>query len=887
MRWSASPPRGGARKHALALSLCAPLVLAATAAAQTTQPREFLSREKAALIERLINEGSPELVEELVAGGTAAHRVLVARAYAVAADKNPDAAARDADFEKAAAEYRQALTMAADPDWTESPRRRFAVTRWRVELADLIFRRQSAADLDELEISAGISPAPQRLPQRLAAAIREYREADRSLRDFVSMLAREEELLAAEGIAGDIVPLARQCSLNLGWALVYAAESAKPADTDRAALLADALRRFDAAARDADAPAERFSAVLGAGVAFREAGKTDDAKKIFDGIIRASAPDEAKTRARFELARAAFLARDIERARETLAPLIATTTQPADPQSAFYVQLAPLLDAQCLLALAKQPSPQAADQRRRAVDSLMKFRDRTGPCAAAANTLLNQALPADARPESLAADERLALARRLKDGEDWQRAAAAYNAWLEGAEARIPAEADPVRFEYAQCLAHTGRTRDAARIMADIFAHGADAELARKAGRASLELWRTAAASGLRDDELELARTSLRIVDRDPRAADADELALAAAAAFERAGQLDDAQAAYTRIANTSTRYWFARSAALRCRQAAWERSATIGADAAPAARALAADWQKLADELRPTATAPVASAPDPEWQDLRNQALIAVAELLASPAVHACDDATQRLAALDNPDLPPAIAARALSLRLRCLRLLKRDADCAAVTRELVIRASAMPPGPELVSVAAELETEVGRRVTDGQADDAQKLANEVVPVIKRLLDHVAADPQRSADVPVVTFSLARMLVHAGRATEAAPLIDELVTASPTDANYIRYQALVYERIARAPGANYDAQTRAERAWEKLLEDRTLRESAPARYWEARYYWLRWQLEHGRPDEVAKGIDAEKAWYPELGGSPWKERLLELADRARGVAKK
>lgn len=873
----------------ICIFVCAPrlLALGPSETAQQDTPREFLPRETAVLIEQLIDEGSPELVEELVAGGTSAHRSLVARAYASAAEKDTDPAQRDADYEKAAAEYRQALSMSSDPDWIESPRRRFALARWRMELADLILRRQCAADLDEFEICRGLTPPPQRLSQRLASAIREYRAADRALRDFVSMMLHEEELLAAEGIADEIGPLARRCTLNLGWGLVYAAEVGKPGDSERAAQLAESLRRFDMAARESDTPAERLSAVVGAGVAFRESGKLDDARKVLEGVVRSSAPEGPAARARYELARTLLAQRQYEQAAKVIAGLTSATTQPASADAAFYVKLGPLLGAQCRLAQASRPSTQAAEQRRQAVDALMKLRESGGAWAVAANTLLNQAVPTDARPESLAWEERLALARRLKDAGDWTRAMSAYQAWLDGGEAKTPAETDPVRFELAECIGKTGQVRPAARIMGELFGHASDAALSRRAGRAALELWRAAAATGLRDDEVELARTCLKLVERQPDAADADELALCAAKAYERAGQWEDAQAAYERIKAGSPRHWSARAAGLRCKQTAWERSATSGVDTAAAARGLAADWQRLADELQASASGPAEGEQNGERRELRDQALLAVAELLANPAVRAYEEANQRLAALDRPDLPVGFAVRALSLRMRCLRELKRDDESAKVTSELVSRASAMSPGPELVSVAAELETEVGRRVSEGQTAEAERLANEVVPVIKRLLDQVASDPHRSADLSVVTFSLARMLVHAGRAAEAAPLIDGLVAGSPDDANYVRYQALVYERVARAPGAAYDAQIKAEKGWEKLLEDRTLRETAPSRYWEARYYWLRWQLEHGRKDEVAKGIDAEKAWYPELGGSPWKERLMELAERARGVATK
>jgi hypothetical protein len=67
-------------------------------------------------------------------------------------------------------------------------------------------------------------------------------------------------------------------------------------------------------------------------------------------------------------------------------------------------------------------------------------------------------------------------------------------------------------------------------------------------------------------------------------------------------------------------------------------------------------------------------------------------------------------------------------------------------------------------------------------------------------------------------------------------------------------------------------------------LKDPTLRQQAPAEYWQDRYHWLRHQLGHGHRAEVIKGIETEKVWYPDLGGPPWQARLLELAEQACGA---
>src|SRR5262249_18269461 len=159
-----------------------------------------------------------------------------------------------------------------NPDWTESPRRRFSIARWRVELADLILRQRCAKDIDELELLGKRKPIGPDLRPRLEAAIREYRDADRGLNDFNPALVREEDLLLAQGIGPEVEPAAEHVGLNLAWALVYEAMTGGPSG-DRAAQLAEALRRFDAVGRRTSSTDDRFSAIIGAGIAFRESGR--------------------------------------------------------------------------------------------------------------------------------------------------------------------------------------------------------------------------------------------------------------------------------------------------------------------------------------------------------------------------------------------------------------------------------------------------------------------------------------------------------------------------------------------------------------------------------------------------------------------------------------
>jgi len=848
--------------------------------AQDRAAGEALPGADAALAQSLVAEGMPELVEEVVRRGTPAHQVLVARAYARAAELDDDVGRREADLSKSVAAYRQSLTVQDDPAWSAGARRRFAIASWRVELADVILRKQCAADLDEFERLSGLRRPLPRLGQRLSLAIREYRQADASLKEFTTLLARDEDPLLLEGIADAVGPVARRCSLNLAWALVYRATITSPKESWRAEDLNEALRRFDGVGRESTDQNDRLSSAVGAGIAFRESDRLDDALAVFDGITRSASNGELRTRAKYELGRTATKRGDFAAAARTFDELAAETADPKLPAAgSFYLQLAPVLAAYSrLLQSQGSDEPQAAALRQQAFDSLMAQRARGGTWSAVIDVYLNQVVPADANPAMLSPTERLALGRRLAATGDYARAATMLQAFIDRPDAASPSDRDAARYELAQCLRRTGQLRPAALALAELADKASDAGLARRAIEDAVEAWRAiVAASALREDELELATISLKAAAQTKDTNASEELVLRAGAAFERAGRPDEAQATYARIPKTSARYWAARFGAARCRQAAWhQRDATLStADAARTVGALVREWDDLAEQLRPTASSP-------EQRELLAQATINSAELMAGPRLRQYADALKRLATLDLTGLPPGVVVRVISIRLRCHRELKQDDASDATSRALLDHAKSMEPGAGLVAAAAELEAEVDQRSQAGRADEAQRLAVESLPIVQRLLDAITADPSRAADLSIVRFSMARMLVNAGRGSKALPLLTDLSDSHPGNNAYLRYRATALEQIARSNTATPAQRTDAEKAWARLLEDRTLRDTSPDCYWEARYYWLRWQLDAGRGDEVVRGIDSERAWHPDLGGSPWKERLLELAAKCR-----
>jgi hypothetical protein len=205
-------------------------------------------------------------------------------------------------------------------------------------------------------------------------------------------------------------------------------------------------------------------------------------------------------------------------------------------------------------------------------------------------------------------------------------------------------------------------------------------------------------------------------------------------------------------------------------------------------------------------------------------------------------------------------------------------------VLDDFLKRASGRELGAVLIELGAEMETRIERLRGLGRHREAARAAEASLPTIRQLLSWIASRPEHVSYVSVVRNSLARALAQAGHPAEAMALLEQLMAEEPANGNHIRAAALLQEDLAeRVAGSDREAaRDLAESLWAKLLKDTLLREHTPTVYWEARYHWLTHQLRHGRPEEVVRGIETERAWHPNLGGPPWQARLLELAERAR-----
>ncbi|HVP10498.1 MAG TPA: hypothetical protein VMV94_04830 [Phycisphaerae bacterium] len=383
-------------------------------------------------------------------------------------------------------------------------------------------------------------------------------------------------------------------------------------------------------------------------------------------------------------------------------------------------------------------------------------------------------------------------------------------------------------------------------------------------------------------------------------------------------------QAMYDAMASTASpprRRRAAEDAANAWRELAEELVAALKAQPAKTSQTPKQSPPKTSAEARPAGTATsqpsVAGMPGfvsvAEVEEWIADARLSAASLFAGDEIRGFNDGLRVLA-----DAP--LTGQVLALRIRCYRGLGDLKAANLVLEEFLKQSSSLADAPEassqpasggtdeaavaeptsvlaaLVGLAAEMEKEITRLKAVGRDSDATRMAGDAVETIRQLLDWIQKQPQYSKYTPTVRYSLVKALSQAGRPEEAVTLLEELMAESPSDGEYLRTAARLQEDIGRGAGASTSAPAggarasrdsaldKAEALWARLLEDQMLRSRAPDAYWEARYHWLEHQLRHGHAGEVVRGIEAEQAWYPDLGGEPWQGKLRDLAKRAEAA---
>ncbi len=864
-------------------------VASAIARAQPADPTKFeetderLPRDTQRLIEELTLRGMPELMEAVVAKLAPQHRIHVARAALQAALQSKESADRDKFFVAAEAAYRELLQLEKQSLFTRDERHRLLLAEARVEWADMILRHWIVPDLDRFEITSGLAFPRERLQKRLLQAVSIYRDAKATLDDLMLNLRTDEERYLLLGITQLITRLAQRRDFNSAWAVVYLDQVGGITGDDRDKQLSAALQTFDALARQTSDGPTRYNALLGSGLTLRALKRFEEAEAVFDKVADSTAPTELTVRARFEKIRMYIAAARFESARKEALALSAVPSKGRDGKDAgadFYIRLAPILRAYAFMAEADAPGSDKAALQKSATEALTAVAEGGESWADLTQVYLDAIAGGPRGPEHRTVAELRTQARQLMADKKYGESEKILRSILTKTGPDADRDRPTATFNLAVCLYHLDKKREAA----DQFLAASemrDAAVARQAAESAMRCRRQIAkASGEPNDYKALAESATRFArlwTKDPLA---DEASWIAGLAWEEFGDLSAARLNYEKVSPASEHYWNARRNSAGCAIKLLDRLAP-SVDAATrksTGMAAVAAFIQLAERL---------SAPDaPPYQpkDKRLEAIdaarLTAVEIMARPDV---GDYEAGLKLLEM--LPPT--ARSLALRIRCLRGQGDLKKAATALGEYMEAAPGSDIGAMLTSLAVEMESQVDRLRAAGRLNDARSMAEDTVAVLRQLLGWVEEKDTRRAYGPAVRFSLAKTLLAAQQREEALRVLRDLMREAPENGAYIRTAAQLHEQEAASRSGILQAKDadEAERLWSLLLSDEGLRDRSPAEYWEARYHWLRHQLRHGHAADVVKGIETERAYYPDLGGAPWQGRLNQLHDEASAMA--
>lgn len=850
---------------------------AQSSSALEREPDDALPRDRRRLVTELTNRDMPELVEELLSDAPLMHRIYIARAYAKAAGGSKDSEERQRFLEKSAAAYRQVTALSDNEKWYRGLRRRFDVAQWKVELADLLLRHLAAPDLDRFEATSGLDFDRPRLIGLLREAHRVYLDAGRRLDELLVDLRTQERRFLLLGLADKITSLADVRRLNAAWADVYLAMvDDQPAH--RSTLLDSALTDFDFVSRTARDPERKYNALVGAGVALRESDRYAEAIAAFDRVRLSTASTHLIVRARFEEARAHLRARHFDEARRELAELEQRSSSDTDDSARYYVRLAPMILAYCDLQESSTLAPGGARQaalREKAVGAFNDLAKQGGPWTSIARAYLDRIQASHHRLDDLSNAELSLNAARLMTEEKYDQA-------IESLRMLLSRRVDGDRrlrneFNLAVCYFQTGDLHAAVDHFESLAKNPESGDLMQRATLYAYDCRRKIASSEKNVENYKrLAEAANDLAERFSANENAKEARWIAALAYQEAGQLTLAIAAYERIPSGTPDHKPALQGIAVCRQRLYDELSTDASRERRrrVARAAVDAWKTVARAFEGTNPPPTTSS---SQYSTMEEANLAAARILAGPDLSSFDEAMAILRTLAPSD-------RTILFQLQCLRGQGDDKNARREFDELLRKASAAQRGRVLTALALQLEKRSSQLDAVGQREQAQKSWRETADVVRELLGWLSHQTGDDGATTAARSCLARSLAGSGDTGGALAEYDRLIAGDPTNGGYLRDAARLCEELARR-GDSPDtaaAADRAENYWARLLRDGHLRERSPAVYWEARYSWLAHQLRHGRAADVWKGIESERAWYPDLGGPPWQGRLIELAKKAR-----
>jgi TolA-binding protein len=862
---------------------------------------------------RAVRGGMVEVLEARFGGGQSPDELhLIARAHVNKARQQRSAAERERAFMTATDWYQKwiaALAAAAQADPAIAAH--VPVAAARVELAGMLVGERAAGELDRFEVTGGRQGDRQMLREVIGAACAEYEAAAATIDPLYAQLREREDELLVLGVYDAVVRLKHEISLNHGWAEYWLGVLTAEDAVRRMQLLQAAESRFQDVLSSRRAGGLTPRGLLGLGLVQRERQRWEEAERCLRAVLDGGPPPALAAQARYELARCHIAAGKFDEARAVLRPLLEKemAAESADEQSVrFYLNLARLWDANSYLVEADVLRVRAGAsgvgqtllrdaERTHAVGlaKLNRLAAEGGPWPAVVQLYVAGAVDEHAELAQLAPLELLYAARESSERGDH----AAARQWLVEAAGRPefrrpPSERTPeqsqvggqILMELGRCCYRAGDLRAAAaafvRLANDYTAH----EHAVEAATLAYQLWgQVATASGQSQDYEQLCAALLSLLQRfaeHPRRAEAAWLL---PVALQAAGRYGEAGREFAKVPRDDGHWEEAQFRRGVCRRLAFEaQRALLGAAETRADARLVADEllayaqaaMVRADELSPTEAVWVRG-----WAA---EARVSAAEVLADPGLAAFEAALAAVADFEQSHGDGPLVGRVLAVRIRAQLGLRRfEAAAAGISRYLEV-VPVEEAGALLPELTRSLQEEVRRLEEAGEAGAARELAVMAANAFARLEEWLRSDPARAGGVAEAAFGRAQVLYAAGELEAAERIAAELCAHEPRNGNYRRLLAQILTSQLGESASAAEVR-RAQEAWGELLKDARLRERAPARFWEARYQWLALLLRAGQAADVAHAIAQERIWHPELGGSPWRERLLALEEAARAQA--
>lgn len=810
---------------------------------------------------------------------------------------------RRAAFQDAIDRFDRWIAQIEGTPVAEKEQRIAALAQARLTYARTLHAQAAAGELDRLAITDGRAGDREWLRMVLGQArdslIAARHLADPVLADLERGVRGLEDKLLILGLEDTFRRLGQELPFETAW-IALALGQIEPDPPTRAASLNVAETEFRALASRDLGPGAALCR-LGHGLALREQGRWDEAlAAIGEALEQARQPAET-ARIRYEAGRTEICRGRFDRARQWFAPLVKLDDNrlPEPLQKArLYVNLAQLWDAYSLVleadalvaAARRDPSRaalQAADAARLHEAGMLRMSRlaaRGGPWPGLVQQYIGDRVDLAAPLEKQTVVELLYGARRLvQSGDD-----AGALRRLQAAAGRRDATPDlrgDIQAELGALELRRGDARRAAESFEQLARENTSHPRAQRAAADACRLWATLAQkSGAADDYRRVAACCERLLEVWPSDALAEEARWWRPNALQAAGDFSAAAAAFAQVPGQS-----AHRAEALVRRAVCLRRALDVQRAAAGPEAYRTQMADLAAEmLAASAEARVAAGirdAAEGWRDAAAELCVGAAEHLAAAGVERFEDALHALEGFEDRFSGARQIGRVLAVRLAAFRELGQPEKAAEVLTAFLAHGQAMDDVSAALPIAQAVADEGERLVNAGAADPARRLA---AGALAHFASVAAVGPaSQPADAPQWSawqIALARVEVLAGRHAAARSRCESLLKSRPGDVQLHWLHARMLSVIARQSrgGKDYEA---AQRAWSRILADDSLRRTAPAKYWEARYELLALTLDAGDAAAVVRAIDQERVWSPKLGESPWAERMEALYDMATAKA--